>query len=47
MFLNEGIKIYFRMIYSLCKILKTKILNIRDTSTMKNTIRNAALEMNN
>lgn len=45
MFMNEGIKIYFRMMYAICRVQSDKILQIKDPSTMKNFIRKNALNL--
>jgi len=44
--MNEGIKVYVRIAYSLFAILKDKILSEKDPSYMKSTIRKYSLEMN-
>lgn len=46
MFFNEGIKIYFRMTYALCFMLREEILGCKDSSAMKNLIKNSGLKLN-
>lgn len=46
MFLNEGIKIYFRMAYATFRTLKNEILSTNDSSTLKSLIRKHTLKMN-
>ena len=43
--MNEGIKVYLRIAYSLCAILKDQILEEKDASSMKNTIKIYSLNM--
>ena len=42
-YMNEGISVYFRAMYSLMKMLKIEILNITDMSSLKNTIRDLGI----
>ena len=45
MFLNEGIKIYFRMVYALLKTFKEEILQYNDATTLKTYIRKMSINM--
>lgn len=45
MFMNEGIKIYFRFMYALCRVAAKDILKVRDISTMKSLIRKLGLNL--
>ena len=45
MFLNEGIKIYFRMVYALLKTFKAEILRYNDATTLKTYIRKMSINM--
>ena len=45
MFLNEGIKIYFRMVYALLNTFKAEILQYNDATTLKTYIRKMSINM--
>jgi len=44
-YMNEGIKIYYRMGYAACRVLKKDILACKDPNVMKDMIRNKLLNM--
>ncbi|EAR99604.3 rab-GTPase-TBC domain protein (macronuclear) [Tetrahymena thermophila SB210] len=44
-YMNEGIKVYFRFMYALCRVIYKDILKVRDISTMKSLIRKMGLNM--
>jgi hypothetical protein len=45
MFMNEGIKVYFRFMYALCRVLSKDILKLRDISSMKSLIRKLGMNL--
>lgn len=45
MFINEGIKVYFRFMYALCRVLSKDILKVRDTTAIKNLIKKLGMNL--